>query len=159
MPQMSTYLIETLKKPNDIWCGDWMSHHFISAPNFKTVCRVFHWRDARLSWWYRWHHCPKQQFIKKPMKPLGLIKKRVLIKIAGNGIDSRQSAIEQQGIHCNVTLLFGLHRQSPVPDRWYNALISPFVRTILDWQKKMKESIASKSAVIKANSVKHSSLL
>jgi transaldolase len=60
----------------------------------------------------------------------------VLIKIAGTweGIEAAR-ALEQQGIHCNVTLLFGLHQAKACADAGVT-LISPFVGRILDWQKK-----------------------
>lgn len=66
----------------------------------------------------------------------GISRERVLIKIAGTweGIEAAR-ALEQQGIHCNVTLLFGLHQAKACADAGVT-LISPFVGRILDWQKK-----------------------
>lgn len=66
----------------------------------------------------------------------GISRERVLIKIAGTweGIEAAR-ALEQQGIHCNVTLLFALHQAKACADAGVT-LISPFVGRILDWQKK-----------------------
>lgn len=63
-------------------------------------------------------------------------KKRVLIKIAATwqGIEAAK-ALEQQGIHCNLTLLFGLHQAAACAEAGVT-LISPFVGRILDWYKK-----------------------
>ena len=44
-------------------------------------------------------------------------------------------ALEAEGIHCNLTLLFGLHQAQACADAKVT-LISPFVGRILDWYKK-----------------------
>ena len=66
----------------------------------------------------------------------GISRDRVLIKIAGTweGIEAARQ-LEQEGIHCNVTLLFGLHQAKAGADAGVT-LISPFVGRILDWQKR-----------------------
>lgn len=66
----------------------------------------------------------------------GIAKERVLIKIAStwNGIKAAEQ-LEKQGIHCNLTLLFGLHQAIACADAGVT-LISPFVGRILDWYKK-----------------------
>lgn len=66
----------------------------------------------------------------------GIDKNRVLIKIASTwqGIQAAKY-LEQQGIHCNLTLLFGLHQAQACADAKVT-LISPFVGRILDWYKK-----------------------
>ena len=91
--------------------------------------------DARLSYDTDGTIVKAQQFI-KAYEAAGIDKKRVLIKIAGTweGIQAAK-ALEQQGIHCNVTLLFGLHQAKACADADVT-LISPFVGRILDWQKK-----------------------
>lgn len=68
----------------------------------------------------------------------GISRERVLIKIAGTweGIQAAR-ILEQQGIHCNVTLLFGLHQAIACADAGVT-LISPFVGRILDWQKRQE---------------------
>ncbi len=66
----------------------------------------------------------------------GIAKERVLIKIAStwNGIKAAEQ-LEKEGIHCNLTLLFGLHQAIACADAGVT-LISPFVGRILDWYKK-----------------------
>lgn len=66
----------------------------------------------------------------------GIDRERVLIKIAATwqGIQAAQQ-LEADGIHCNLTLLFGLHQAIACADAGVT-LISPFVGRILDWQKK-----------------------
>jgi transaldolase len=61
---------------------------------------------------------------------------RVLIKIAATweGIRAAEQ-LEKQGIHCNLTLLFGIHQAVACADAKVT-LISPFVGRILDWHKK-----------------------
>ena len=66
----------------------------------------------------------------------GIGKDRVLIKIASTweGICAAE-VLEKEGIHCNLTLLFGLHQAIAAADAGVT-LISPFVGRILDWYKK-----------------------
>jgi transaldolase len=66
----------------------------------------------------------------------GIGKDRVLIKIASTweGIQAAE-VLEKEGIHCNLTLLFGLHQAIAAADAGVT-LISPFVGRILDWYKK-----------------------
>ncbi len=65
----------------------------------------------------------------------GIQKDRVLIKIAATweGIQAAKY-LEQQGIHCNLTLIFGLAQAAACADANVT-LISPFVGRILDWYK------------------------
>lgn len=66
----------------------------------------------------------------------GISKERVLVKIAATweGIIAA-NVLEREGIHCNMTLLFGFHQA--VACAMVNAtLVSPFVGRILDWHKK-----------------------
>lgn len=65
----------------------------------------------------------------------GISKERVLIKIAATweGIQAAK-VLEQQGIHCNLTLIFGLAQAAACADANVT-LISPFVGRILDWYK------------------------
>lgn len=69
-------------------------------------------------------------------KHFGIDTNRVLIKIASTwqGIQAAKH-LEQNGIHCNLTLLFGLHQAQACADAKVT-LISPFVGRILDWYKK-----------------------
>ena len=66
----------------------------------------------------------------------GVSRERILIKIAAtwDGIQAA-SALEKEGIHCNLTLLFGLHQAIACAEAGVT-LISPFVGRILDWYKK-----------------------
>jgi transaldolase len=66
----------------------------------------------------------------------GISRKRILIKIASTwqGIKAAEQ-LEKEGIHCNLTLLFGLHQAIACAEAKVT-LISPFVGRILDWYKK-----------------------
>src|SRR5271163_4715547 len=66
----------------------------------------------------------------------GISRERVLIKIASTwpGIKAAER-LEQEGIHCNLTLLFGVHQAIACAEAKVT-LISPFVGRILDWYKK-----------------------
>ena len=66
----------------------------------------------------------------------GIGKDRVLIKLASTweGIKAAE-VLEKEGIHCNLTLLFGLHQAIACAEAGVR-LISPFVGRILDWYKK-----------------------
>jgi transaldolase len=66
----------------------------------------------------------------------GIGRDRVLIKIASTWEGIRAAEVlEKEGIHCNLTLLFGLHQAIAAADAGVT-LISPFVGRILDWYKK-----------------------
>lgn len=69
-------------------------------------------------------------------KEYGIDQKRILIKIASTweGIQAAKQ-LEAEGIHTNLTLLFGLHQAHACADAKVT-LISPFVGRILDWYKK-----------------------
>ena len=66
----------------------------------------------------------------------GISRDRVLIKIASTweGIKAAEQ-LEREGIHCNLTLLFGMHQAVACAEAKVT-LISPFVGRILDWYKK-----------------------
>lgn len=66
----------------------------------------------------------------------GVDPQRVLIKIAATwqGIQAAKQ-LEADGIHCNLTLLFGLHQAVACAEAGVT-LISPFVGRVSDWQKK-----------------------
>jgi transaldolase len=68
----------------------------------------------------------------------GISKERILIKIASTweGIRAAER-LEQEGIHCNLTLLFGFGQAIACAEAGVT-LISPFVGRILDWFKKAK---------------------
>merc|ERR1711916_107242 len=60
---------------------------------------------------------------------------RVLIKIASTweGIKAAE-VLEKEGIHCNLTLLFGFAQAAACAEAGVT-LVSPFVGRILDWYK------------------------
>ena len=66
----------------------------------------------------------------------GVAKDRILIKIASTWEGIQAAAVlEKEGIHCNLTLLFGIHQAIACAENGIT-LISPFVGRILDWYKK-----------------------
>ena len=91
--------------------------------------------DARLS--YDTEATLKQaREIIQQYKDQGVSKERILVKIASTweGIKAAE-ILEKEGIHCNLTLLFGLHQAIACAEAGVT-LISPFVGRILDWYKK-----------------------
>ncbi|GAA5923858.1 hypothetical protein JCM1841_001416 [Sporobolomyces salmonicolor] len=72
-------------------------------------------------------------------KEIGIPKERILIKIASTweGIQAARELEQQDGIHCNLTLLFGFQQAVACAEASVT-LISPFVGRILDWHKKNK---------------------
>jgi transaldolase len=66
----------------------------------------------------------------------GIGRNRILIKIASTWEGIRAAEVlEKEGIHCNLTLLFGLHQAIACAEAGVT-LISPFVGRILDWYKR-----------------------
>jgi transaldolase len=66
----------------------------------------------------------------------GIGRERILVKIASTWEGIRAAEVlEKEGIHCNLTLLFGLHQAIACAEAGVT-LISPFVGRILDWYKK-----------------------
>ena len=66
----------------------------------------------------------------------GIDRKHVLIKIASTWAGIRAAeTLEKEGIHCNLTLLFGMHQAVACAEAKVT-LVSPFVGRILDWYKK-----------------------
>jgi transaldolase len=66
----------------------------------------------------------------------GVSRERVLIKVASTWAGIRAAEqLEKEGIHCNLTLLFGIHQAIACAEAKVT-LISPFVGRILDWYKK-----------------------
>ncbi len=66
----------------------------------------------------------------------GVGRERVLIKIDSTWEGIRAAEVlEREGIHCNLTLLFGLHQAIAAAEAGVT-LVSPFVGRILDWYKK-----------------------
>ena len=66
----------------------------------------------------------------------GIGREHVLVKIASTWEGIRAAEVlQKEGIHCNLTLLFGLHQAVAAADAGVT-LVSPFVGRILDWYKK-----------------------
>ena len=66
----------------------------------------------------------------------GIGRDRILVKIASTWEGIRAAEVlEKEGIHCNLTLLFGLHQAIAAAEAGAT-LVSPFVGRILDWYKK-----------------------
>jgi transaldolase len=91
--------------------------------------------DARLS--YDTHKTIEQaREIIGQYDAAGVKREHVLIKIASTWEGIRAAEVlEREGIHCNLTLLFGMH-QAVAAAEASATLISPFVGRILDWYKK-----------------------
>ena len=81
----------------------------------------------------------------------GIHRDRVLIKIAATweGIQAAR-ALEQDGIHCNLTLLFSFAQAMVCGDAGVQ-LISPFVGRIYDWHKKQAGAAWDEAAQAGAN--------
>ncbi len=91
--------------------------------------------DARLSFDTAASIAKGRQIIAQ-YETAGISRDRILIKIASTweGIQAA-GVLEKEGIHCNLTLLFGLHQAIACAESGVT-LISPFVGRILDWYKK-----------------------
>ena len=88
--------------------------------------------DARLSFDQKGSEEKARQLIAMYEKA-GIKKERILIKLAATweGIEN----LEKDGIHCNLTLIFGFHQAVACCEAGVT-LISPFVGRILDWYVK-----------------------
>jgi len=78
----------------------------------------------------------KARFLIKMYEAAGASRNRILIKVASTweGIKAAE-VLEKEGIHCNLTLLFGMHQAVACAEAGVT-LISPFVGRILDWYLK-----------------------
>ncbi|KGG16439.1 MULTISPECIES: transaldolase [unclassified Prochlorococcus] len=90
--------------------------------------------DARLSF-NRDATIEKARKIISLYNEAGISNERVLIKVASTweGIKAAE-VLEKEGIHCNLTLLFGFAQAVACAEAGVT-LISPFVGRILDWYK------------------------
>ncbi len=81
----------------------------------------------------------------------GVARERVLIKIAATweGIQAAK-ALEQEGIHCNLTLLFSFSQAVACGEAGVQ-LISPFVGRIYDWYKKQAGAAWDEAAMAGVN--------
>lgn len=91
--------------------------------------------DARLSYDTE-GTVEKGRHLVRMYEEAGASRERVLIKIASTWEGIRAAEIlEREGIHTNLTLLFGMHQAVACAEAKVT-LISPFVGRILDWHKK-----------------------
>lgn len=119
----------------------------VSAMAFKTLAVAFGRKileivpgrvsteiDARLSF-DRDKTIAEARDVIRQYDEAGASRERVLIKIASTweGIKAAE-LLEREGIHCNLTLLFGMHQAIACAEAGVT-LISPFVGRILDWYK------------------------
>jgi transaldolase len=147
MPEYQSIVDDVLQTAREK-AGDNASDEDVAAAAFKTLAVAFGRKildivpgrvstevDARLS--YDSAKTIEQAHdIIKQYEDAGIDRERILIKIASTweGIKAAEQ-LETEGIHCNLTLLFGLHQAVACAEAKVT-LISPFVGRILDWYKK-----------------------
>ena len=147
MPQYQTIVDETLKKARTE-LGSSANPTEVATLAFDRLAVAFGIKileivpkrvstevDARLSYDTE-ATIEKGRFLISEYEAAGISRERVLIKIASTweGIKAAE-VLEKEGIHCNLTLLFGLHQAIACAEAGAT-LISPFVGRILDWHKK-----------------------
>ncbi len=147
MPAYASIVDDVLKQARE-QAGKGADDKDVAAAAFKTLAVAFGRKileivpgrvstevDARLSYDSEKTLAEARSIIKQ-YEAAGVDRKRVLIKIASTweGIKAAEQ-LEQEGIHCNLTLLFGLHQAIACAEAKVT-LISPFVGRILDWYKK-----------------------
>ena len=147
MPEYS-YIVDDVLKQAKAAAGANSDDKVVAAAAFKTLAVAFGKKileivpgrvstevDARLSYDKEKTIAMAHDIIKQ-YEDAGIDRKRVLIKIASTweGIQAAEQ-LEKEGIHCNLTLLFGLHQAIACAEAKVT-LISPFVGRILDWYKK-----------------------
>jgi transaldolase len=148
--QMPAYqsIVDDVLKQARIEAGSSASDKEVATLAFKTLAVAFGLKilaivpgrvstevDARLSYDTEKTIAQAREIIAQYDKA-GIGRERVLIKIASTweGIKAAE-ILEREGIHCNLTLLFGLHQAIACAEAKVT-LISPFVGRILDWYKK-----------------------
>ncbi len=147
MPEYQQVVDDVLQHARES-AGDGASDKEVAALAFKTLAVAFGRKildivpgrvstevDARMSF-DREKTLEQARDIIRQYDEAGISRERVLIKIASTweGIKAAET-LEQEGIHCNLTLLFGLHQAIACAEAKVT-LISPFVGRILDWYKK-----------------------
>jgi transaldolase len=146
MPEYQTIVDDCLNTARQ-QVGDSASDEDIAAAAFKTLAVAFGRKildivpgrvstevDARLSYDTEGSLAAARDIIRQ-YNEAGIGNERVLIKLASTweGIKAAE-ILETEGIHCNLTLLFGLHQAVACAEAKVT-LISPFVGRILDWYK------------------------
>ncbi len=147
MPQYQGIVDDTLKQARKELGADASSSQIVSlafdrlAVSFGLkILKIVPGRvstevDARLSYDTE-RTLEKAHYLISQYEAAGISRDRVLIKIASTWEGIRAAEIlEKEGIHCNLTLLFGIHQAIACAEAGVT-LISPFVGRILDWYKK-----------------------
>jgi transaldolase len=147
MPEYQSIVDDTLKKAREA-AGPNASEKQIATAAFKSLAVAFGLKileiipgrvstevDARLSYDTEASIATAREIIAQ-YEAAGVSRNRVLIKLASTWEGIRAAEVlEKEGIHCNMTLLFGMH-QAIASAEANVTLISPFVGRILDWYKK-----------------------
>ena len=147
MPEYQSIVDDVLQAAREK-AGDSASDKDVAAAAFKSLAVAFGRKildivpgrvstevDARLSYDTDKSIATARDIIQQ-YEQAGISRERVLIKLASTWEGIRAAEIlEKDGIHCNMTLLFGLH-QAIASAEAKVTLISPFVGRILDWYKK-----------------------
>ncbi len=146
MPEYQSIVDDVLSQARES-LGESADDKEVAAAAFKTLAVAFGRKileivpgrvstevDARLSF-DRDKTIEQAHDIIKQYDGAGIGRERVLIKIASTweGIQAARQ-LEEEGIHCNLTLLFGLHQAAACAEAKVT-LVSPFVGRILDWYK------------------------
>jgi transaldolase len=147
MPAYQSLVDEVLKQARD-QKGESASDHDVAMCAFERLAVAFGKRileivpgrvstevDARLSYDTQ-KTIDQARAVIKQYDEAGIGREHILIKIASTwpGIKAAEQ-LEKEGIHCNLTLLFGMHQAIACAEAGVT-LISPFVGRILDWYKK-----------------------
>ncbi len=147
MPEYSDIVDDVLKEAKEK-AGQNSDDKAVAAAAFKTLAVAFGRKileivpgrvstevDARLSYDKEKTIAMAHDIIQQ-YEDAGVSRDRILIKIASTweGIKAAEE-LEKEGIHCNLTLLFGMHQAIACAEAKVT-LISPFVGRILDWYKK-----------------------
>ena len=147
MPEYQSIVDDCLKTARE-QVGDKATDEQVAAAAFKTLAVAFGKKileivpgrvstevDARISFDTEKSVETARDIIAQ-YNAAGIGNDRVLIKLASTweGIKAAE-ILEKEGIHCNLTLLFGLHQAIACAEAKVT-LISPFVGRILDWYKK-----------------------
>ena len=146
LPQYQSIVDETLEQAKQALSDD-ASDQAVAKEAFKHLAVAFGKRileiipgrvstevDARQSYDTESTLATARELIGE-YEAAGISRDRILIKIASTweGIKAAE-ILEREGIHCNLTLLFGLHQAIACAEAKVT-LISPFVGRILDWYK------------------------
>jgi transaldolase len=147
MPEYQSIVDDVLQTARE-QAGESASDQDVAAAAFKSLAVAFGRKileivpgrvstevDARLSYDTDKSLATARDIIQQ-YEQAGISRERVLIKLASTweGIKAAE-ILETEGIHCNMTLLFGIH-QAVASAEAKVTLISPFVGRILDWYKK-----------------------